>query len=227
MSGLEQALHANNMGHWNLSELNMQPDVLMAIIPRLPLEAGGDREGTVTLDLSSNRLGTLTVEQLRQLVRALKERPWLQVRLGHEVMPARVREALEAEGFDTAWGGQVCVDRPWDNPTNKLLGQAMTALMASTQELTAAHKDSGQAMAALIASTKELTVAHKGAVKDMKDSAAESDANNRGISNAWEHQMATGVAELVQGQIVAVSYKWAGSSGELIAWWQESWMVSR
>eukprot|EP00195_Chlamydomonas_chlamydogama_P015639 CAMPEP_0202906370 /NCGR_PEP_ID=MMETSP1392-20130828/38620_1 /ASSEMBLY_ACC=CAM_ASM_000868 /TAXON_ID=225041 /ORGANISM="Chlamydomonas chlamydogama, Strain SAG 11-48b" /LENGTH=83 /DNA_ID=CAMNT_0049594849 /DNA_START=333 /DNA_END=580 /DNA_ORIENTATION=- len=83
MAALQQAVRAKGYGQWDLSDLGVQPDLLMDIFSRLPLEAGGDWEwqGAVTLDLSYNRLGTLTMEQLRELVRAVKQRPWLRVRL--------------------------------------------------------------------------------------------------------------------------------------------------
>lgn len=191
---LEMAARADGQGYWDLSEMCMQPDFLMGLIPRLPDDAGWAWEGVVTLDLSSNRLGTLSVEQLRELARALGCRPWLRVRLGCEVMPSLVVKALEAEGMGSAWGGQVCVDRPWENPTNKRLADSIAALADATRGLMAAQE---------------------GAVKQVKDSTAESDANNRGISNAWEHQMAVGVKDLVGGEIVAVSYKWHGHSGDL------------
>jgi hypothetical protein len=144
-------------------------------------------EGAVTLDLSSNRLGSLTTEQLRELVRALKDRPWLRVRLGGEVMPPHVVEALEKESMSSAWGGQVCVDRPWENPTNNMLADAINELISATKGLTAAHQSAAE----------------------------ESDTNNRGVANAWEHQMASGICDLVGGEVVAVSYKWPGSSGDM------------
>eukprot|EP00798_Chlamydomonas_sp_ICE-L_P019528 gene19527-26204_t len=194
MALLDKAVRAYGQGRWDLSEMCIQPDFLMGIIPRLPEEAGGAWEGAVTMDLSSNRLGTLSVEQLRELACVLKCRPWLRVRLGYEVMPSVVVKALEAEGMGSAWGGQVCVDRPWENPTNKRLADSIAALADATRGLTAAHER---------------------AVKQVKDNTAESDANNRNMSNAWEHQMAAGIKDLVGGEIVAVGYKWPGRSGDL------------
>eukprot|EP00195_Chlamydomonas_chlamydogama_P008643 CAMPEP_0202893504 /NCGR_PEP_ID=MMETSP1392-20130828/3074_1 /ASSEMBLY_ACC=CAM_ASM_000868 /TAXON_ID=225041 /ORGANISM="Chlamydomonas chlamydogama, Strain SAG 11-48b" /LENGTH=226 /DNA_ID=CAMNT_0049577861 /DNA_START=347 /DNA_END=1024 /DNA_ORIENTATION=- len=167
-----------------------KPNFLMDMIPKLPLEAGAEWEGAVTLDLSYSRLGTMTAEQLRELVRALKQRPWLRVRLGHEVMPLRVVEALEAEGWSEAWGGQVCVDRPWD-PTNKLLADAVAELAASTRALIATHHNTA------------------------KDTVTESDASKCGVPSMWEHQMAEGVRARVGGEIVAVSHTWPGSSEDL------------
>eukprot|EP00798_Chlamydomonas_sp_ICE-L_P023205 gene23205-30420_t len=190
MALLDKAVRAYGQGRWDLSEMCIQPDFLMGIISRLPEEAGGAWDGAVTMDLRSNRLGTLSVEQLRELACALKCRPWLRVRLGHEVMPSVVVKALEAEGMGSAWGGQVCVDRPWENPTNKRLADSIAALADATRGLTAAHER---------------------AVKQVKDSTA----NNRDMSNAWEHQMAAGIKDLVGGEIVAVGYKWLGRSGDL------------
>eukprot|EP00798_Chlamydomonas_sp_ICE-L_P008015 gene8015-1245_t len=188
MALLEKAARADGQGYWDLSEMCMQPDFLMGLIPRLPDKAGGAWEGAVTLDLSSNRLGALSVEQLRELACALRCRPWLRVRLGYEVMPSVVVTALEAEEMGSAWGGQVCVDRPWENPTNKRLADSIASLADTT---------------------RGLITAQEGAVKHVKDSTAESDANN-GISNAWEHQMAVGIKDLVGGEIVAVNYEWHG-----------------
>eukprot|EP00798_Chlamydomonas_sp_ICE-L_P025249 gene25249-10897_t len=110
-------------------------------------------------------------------------------------MPSVVVKALEAEEMGSAWGGLVCVDRPWENPANKRLADSIASLADAT---------------------RGLITAQEGAVKHVKDSTAESDANNRGISNAWKHQMAVGIKDLVGGEIVAVNYKWLGGDHDCL-----------
>jgi len=115
-------------GYCDLSNLCMQPPFMEALVAHLPEEQSGSWEGSVTLDLSENRLGSLDEAQLRALAKALKARPWLRVRLGFEVMAPRVLAALEVEGMGACFGSQVCVDRPWENPTNRRLGEAIAKM---------------------------------------------------------------------------------------------------
>lgn len=190
----------------------IMPAFLNALICRLPtLPPQGVWDGSVTLDLTENRLGQ--VADWQPLVTALKLRSWLRVRLGSEVMPPRVIDALIAADMRDLWDSQLFVDRPWENPCNRQLGDAITAMSALVMEMRAASVHSASQATAAAASSKQSASACKLA-------AEESDTNNRGVSNAWEQQAAAGIAAHLQdGEVVVVNYKWRhkvdGKAGDL------------
>jgi hypothetical protein len=119
-----------------------------------------------------------------------------------EIMPPRIVDALSDADMWHLWDSQPFVDRPWENPSNRQLGAAITAMSALVMEMRASTAlSAGQAAAAAAASQLSAT--------SCRLAAEESDANNRGVSNAWEQQAASGIAAHLQdGEIVAVNYKW-------------------
>ena len=117
LAQLPDAMSASGRGLWDLRNLAIMPAFLDALICRLPtVPPQGVWEGSVTLDLTENRLGP--VADWKPLVTALKLRSWLCVRLGSETMPPRVIEALVASDMLRLWDSQLFVDRPWENPCN-------------------------------------------------------------------------------------------------------------
>ena len=164
----------------------------------------------MTLDLTENRLGGF--KDWSQLVAALAVRPWLCVRLGCEVMPWEVKQALVQDSKEHMWDTQVCLDRPWEDPSNKQLREAISA----ANRMAADIKSARQAAACEEQRMTEAVAA----------STTECDSNTRGVSDAWAQQLAASLAaELEQGEIVAVNYQWhhsraggtAGHMGCLVA----------
>ena len=204
LAGLASAVSAGH-GSWNLSKLGMNPEYFKELLSRLPKDPPtGPWGGAVTLDLTENRLGGYN--DWSQLVTALAVRPWLRVRLGCEVMPGEVKQALVRDSKVHMWDTQVCLDRPWENPSNKQLGEAISAMKALSAEI---REEAARQTAACQRMTKAAVAL-----------TTESDSNTRGVSNAWAQQMAAGLAaELEQGEIVAVNYKWRhkadGTAGDM------------
>lgn len=120
-----------------MNNLEIRPRFLLALLSNLPESPpSGVWDGSVTLDLTQNRLGAMT--DWMPMVAALKVRRWLRVRLGGEVMPPKIIEALVAVNMRHLWGSQLSVDRPWEDTSNRQLGDAITAMSNLAMEMRAA-----------------------------------------------------------------------------------------
>ena len=197
LAGLGSAVSAGH-GIWDLSKLGMTPEYFTELLSRLPKDPpSGPWGGAVTLDLTENRLGGF--KDWSQLVAALAVRPWLCVRLGCEVMPWEVKQALVQDSKEHMWDTQVCLDRPWEDPSNKQLREAISAANRMAADIKSARQ-------AAACEEQRMTEAVAASTTKYDSSTRE------GVSVAWAQQMAAGLAaELEQGEIVAVNYQWRHS----------------
>jgi hypothetical protein len=102
------------------------------------------------------------------------------------------KKALAEAGMEDFWDTQLCVDRPWENPHQRALANAMTDL----------DRKFGEIMQKLDTNTHELRTKTIKQLADLIDH-----TNNAGT--ALESELVQAVAKRLEGgTIVACSYKW-------------------
>ena len=111
----------------DLSDCGLQPPFLIDLLnhvqqlPRKP-------PPSITLDLSCNQLGNLQESDIDQLCVILNANSWLCIRLGTEVKAQQLKDALHEKGMDSLWEYQLFVDRPWQNPSTRILREIAAQL---------------------------------------------------------------------------------------------------
>ena len=107
------------------SSEKLEPDTVMIFFRRIgEVDTTPNPIRTIAIDLTSNYLGTITQEQLKEIIRdVLIPRPWLLVGFGSEIYAPNIKSAME--GFDEIEHhqiqSQVYIDHPWETNQDKMV----------------------------------------------------------------------------------------------------------
>lgn len=204
LSKFIEAMHAGQ-SVYDLSRYQVQPALAVALLEAISMNVSDVRSaGCMFIDLTENRLGSMTTVQFSSVIRVLRRLPWLCVRFGYEITPPYLQKALVSESMQGAYETQVFVDRPWENPSNRDLASLVTSLgnLKYLEKL-------GPILDELKANSAQVSKLASSTSNEFRN------AIKTGAT-ALEYEMAEGIARFLQdGRIVAANRKWEACHGDV------------
>ena len=202
---------------WDISDLSIQPAFLVALFDKIN-DIRFPEKHSFAIDLDANRLGNTSVEQYRQVLAVIHEKPRLLVRFGFEIFAPNLEQAMTETNTMALYDQRVFINQPW-LPTglSKYAENVEKHIEKVEEHIEKVEKHIEKADDILKATQKRITKLEEKERKDHTEELRQIRSYQDTESRALEHAVTRAVYEILTSAEIVVNdrYSYKGHIGDI------------